>query len=1138
MKLDGSTLRLSASDLAGHLGCRHLTELDRLVALGKLRAPLYHDPLLEILRERGMTHEAGYLAHLREAEGLEVVELDGEASPERAAEETLAALRAGVDVIAQATLRDGRWHGRADVLRRREAPSALGAWSYEVVDTKLAAETRAGTVLQLCLYSELLARVQGALPESMFVVSPGRYADPERFRTHDYLAYFRFVQARLARAVDEAGDEPVLYPEPVPHCDVCRWWKRCDERRHADDHLSLVAGISRLQRGELAGRGIDTLAKLARALLPLEPRPRRGSPEAFERVHAQARIQLASRGKPTPLFERIEPIEPGKGLARLPAPSPGDVFLDLEGDPFVEGGGREYLFGWVVVDGAGEPQYRSRWALDAASERAAFEAFVDEVVERWEARPDLHVYHFAPYEPAALKRLMSRFATRETEVDRLLRAERFVDLHAVVRQGLRVGVEHYTLKDLEPVHGFARELALRDARTHLNVVQRALELGHVDAIPAETRAAVEAYNRDDCISTLRLRAWLEARREECVAQGVAVPRPGLGDGEPPAAVDERAQRIAALFERLTAGVPEDPAARSDAERARWLLAHLLDWHRREARVVWWEYFRLRDLPEEALLDEKAALGGLVFVERRGGTPNCPIDRYRFPAQDHDVRAGQTLHAIGGDELGDVDEIDVVACTVDVKKRSAARDVHPPAAFAHDYVDPGPLPGALEDLARHVADHGLGGEPGPFRAALDLLLRQPPRVGQRPGAALRYEGENLVDAGRRLALALDHGVLPVQGPPGSGKTYIGARMIASLVAKGKKVGVTAVSHKVIRKLLDDTLAAAREEKRTLRCVHKVGWDDEEAALPGITFTDDNAELLEAVEQGAVCGGTVWAWARPEFQGVLDVLVVDEAGQLSLANALAAARAAKSVILLGDPQQLEQPIQGSHPEGADRSALEHLLEGKETILDDHGLFLTETWRLHPALCAFTSEIFYERRLHPRPGLERQALEAGGFSGAGLWYVPVQHDGNQSSSAEEVERIARIVEGLLGSGAAWVDAAGERRPLRPADVLIVAPYNAQVAALRRRLPDANAGTVDRFQGQEAPLVIYSMATSSPDDAPRGMEFLYSLNRLNVATSRARCACILVASPRLFEPDCRTPQQMRLANALCRYRELARAV
>ncbi len=1091
--------------------------------------------MLEVLEERGLAHEAGYLDYLRNQRGTETVRLAEVAQGDCAFEKTVAAMRHGVPAIAQATLREGRWHGRADVLLRVDRPSGLGSWSYEVVDAKLAAETRGGTVLQLCLYSDLVARVQGVLPESMFVVSPGRYAEPERFRTRDFFAYYNWVRARLDQAVEGPGTSTATYPEPVPHCDVCRWWPRCDRQWREDDHLSLVAGATRLQRRELSARGIDTLERLARATLPLNPRPARGSLESYERAHAQARLQLASRTEPRPLFEPLEPIEAARGLARLPEPSPGDVFLDLEGDPFVEGGGREYLFGWVLLD-RDAPRYRCCWALDSASEREAFEGFVDEVIARWQEHPELHIYHFGIYEPAAFKRLMGRHGTREEEVDRLLRGERFVDLHGVVRQGLRVGVERYTLKHLEPVHGFQRKLDLREASAHLRGVERALELGRAGSIPAENRVAVEVYNRDDCLSAWSLRDWLEALRREVVAGGIAIPRPEPGGGEPPEALGERQQRILALFERLTRDVPLDPEARSGEERARWLLAHLLDWHRRENKASWWEYFRLRDLPEEEFFDEKAALGGLEFVGAFGGTAACPIHRYRFPAQDHDVRVGHQLHVKDGRKLGQVLAIDSGSRTVDVKKRQDSRDLHPWAAFVHDDVPLEPLPGSLERLARWVAERGVDAA-GPYRAARDLLLRRPPRLVAAPGPALRREGEELLAAGRRLVLELQESVLPAQGPPGAGKTYMGARMICELVRAGRKVGVTAVSHKVIRNLLEATLEAAEEEGLDLRCIHKVS-DKSEDVPEGLVETTTNPDLLKALSNGDahVAAGTAWAWARHEFEGVLDVLVVDEAGQMSLANALAAAPAARSVVLLGDPQQLEQPIQGSHPEGSDVSALEHLLQGHETMPDDRGLFLAETWRLHPTICEFTSEIFYEGRLRSRSGCERQALVGETpFAGAGLWLAPVEHEGNQSSAPEEVERIGEIVESLLAGGTSWLDPRGRSAPLTRDDILIVAPYNAQVGALSERLPGARVGTVDRFQGQEAPVVIYSMTTSSPEDAPRGMEFLYSLHRLNVATSRARCVCILVASPRLLEPDCRTPHQMRLANALCRFRELA---
>jgi uncharacterized protein len=257
-------------------------------------------------------------------------------------------------------------------------------------------------------------------------------------------------------------------------------------------------------------------------------------------------------------------------------------------------------------------------------------------------------------------------------------------------------------------------------------------------------------------------------------------------------------------------------------------------------------------------------------------------------------------------------------------------------------------------------------------------------------------------------------------------------------------------------------------------------------------------------------------------------------------LAASAAAASIVLLGDPQQLDQPRKGSHPEGVGASALQHVIGDYPTIPADRGLFLPVTWRLAPNICGFTSELFYDGKLKPKPGLEAQGLIGNGaFEGSGLWFVEEAHDGNRSSSAEEVERVAALVARLTAAGSRWMNEKGEAAQMKGEDILVVSPYNAQVVRLAERLEGTGAqvGTVDKFQGREAPVVIYSMATSRPEDAPRGMEFLYSLNRLNVATSRARCAAIVVASPRLYEPDCRTPRQMELANALCRFREMAGA-
>ncbi len=1131
---------MSASDIGNHLACRHLTTLDMAAARGELQPPQWRDPRLEILHQRGLEHESEYLEHLR-GQGLTVTTSAG-TDGLAAVEATAAAMRRGADVIVQATLAHRDWYGRADILRRVPAASALGDWSYEVVDTKLARETRAGTILQLCLYSELVGAIQRCLPERMHVVTPGTDFARETYMVREFLAYYRFIRNRLADVVAAAADSvPSTYPDPVPHCDICRWWSFCDSRRRADDHVSLVAGVSTLQRSELSTWGVATLTEVAQLPVPLKHRPRRGSAEGYVRVREQARVQLEGRRRQVPYYELL-PRQPELGFARLPAPSAGDIFFDVEGDPFVSTGGLEYLLGWVVRGPAGGLDYRMRWAADSAAERAAFEAFIDEVLQRWERYPDLHVYHFAPYEPGAIKRLMGRYATREDDVDRILREELFVDLHSIARQSLRAAVERYSIKDLEQFYRFTRATELRDASKNLRVLEHALELGRAEAVPEAVWAVVEAYNRDDCMSIVHLRDWLEGIRSSLLAAGEAVSRPAPADRVPSGSVDEQRQRVLALMERLLRGVPDEREERSEEEHARWLLAHLLDWHRREEKAPWWDFFRLAALGDAELMEEDLALAGLEHVCAAGGTKRAPVHRYRFPPQETRMRTGDPLHVTGGDPVGTVHDLDQGLRTIDIKKRMDSVDLHPVAVFSHTVVAAKEQAGALIRLGEWVAGHGVDA-PGTYRAARDLLLGRIPRL-RRPatvGTPIQPPGEAAVATARRVARELDGGVLGIQGPPGAGKTYTGARMISELVRAGKKVGVTAISHKVIRNLLEAAVDAAEEEAIELRCLQKVSGKATKDTGQPILETTTNKEVGAALDSGRVhvAGGTGWLWAREELFEAIDVLFVDEAGQMSLANVLAVAQAARNIVLLGDPQQLDQPLRGSHPDGTEVSAFQHLLAGNRTISEEQGLFLAETWRLHPSICALTSEVFYEGRLESRTDLAGQAVTgATRFAGAGLWFAPVHHHGNQNTSAEEVERVAGLHAALLSSNLIWTDREGRTARLAEQDVLIVAPYNAHVGALGERLPNARVGTVDKFQGQEAPVVIYTMATSSPEEAPHGMEFLFSLNRLNVATSRARCVCILVANPLLFEPECRTPRQIQLANAFCRYLELATVI
>ncbi len=905
----GDTVQLSASDLVGHLNCRNLTELDLAVARGALRKPRVWDPHLDLARERGLRHELGYVEHLRSS-GFEVETIADMEFNEDAVAATAKAMSVGRQVIVQGAFLADNWGGRPDVLLRVETPSSLGDWSYEVVDTKLSRETKGGTVLQLSLYSDLLGKAQGLTPQLLHVIAPWSEYRPQTFKVADFAAFYRRVRASLEQAVklDQTVD---IYPDPKPFCDVCRWEERCDAKRRADDHLCLVASISKIQITELGEHAVTTCTALAAMPIPLTFKPSRGSASALVRAREQARIQVEGKAAGVILFERLETI-PGFGLARLCEPSPGDIFLDFEGDPFVGDGGLEYLVGYSFRGEDGQERYVADWAFSRAEERAAFERFIDFVINRLSLHPDLHIYHYAPYEPAALKRLMGRYATREDEVDQLLREKRFADLFAVVRQGLRASVESYSIKRLEPLYGYVREASLPDANQALAQVQTLLELGDASDIGDDERRVVEAYNRDDCRSTWRLRDWLESVRASAISEGETVEGPALSDAEPPPALSERQAQIAALVERLTVDVPDDPEARTAEQQARWILANCLDWHRREKKVSWWEYFRLSDLPAEDLLDERAGLGSLEFVATVGGTTKAPVHRYRFRPQETEIRGGEDVCAVGGAKLGCVEDISFGDGWVDIKKRRDSAGLHPEALFAHNDVNTTVLADALLRIGEYVADHGLEGE-GPYQAARDLLLRHTPRVG---GQSLSVENETTLAAALRLALALDGGVMPIQGPPGSGKTYTGARMIAEMAKAGLRVGVTANSHKVIRNLLDEVCRAADESGIDLICIQKVS--EEATDEPRLQFTTENATCLSALHDDCqVAGGTAWFWSRPDALDAVDVLFVDEAAQMSLANVLAVSQAAKTVVLLGDPQQLDQPTQGTHPDGVDTS-----------------------------------------------------------------------------------------------------------------------------------------------------------------------------------------------------------------------------
>lgn len=1121
-QFDGSTV-VSASDLTGYLACRHLTQLDLSVLRGELGKPHRHDPLLDVIVRLGIEHEARYLETLK-ANGLRVSAIKhpeaGLASLIEAREQTVAALADGVDVVYQATFFDGTWRGHADFLRRVPMPSKLGNYSYEIYDTKLARKAKATAVLQLCVYAELLEQEQGIAPESIHL----RLGDEsmQSFRLRDFSAYYRAVKSEFIASV---GKSPLpTYPDPVEHCSICKWAVHCNSHRRKDRHLTFVADIRKDQIKKMNAGGVGTIDALATAH-PEQPVTGISSTN-FTRLQDQAAMQVERERTGISIHKLLDPPGPGLGLEALPSPSRGDLLFDIESDEYAEIGGLEYLFGWV--DAADSYSYEARWAHDRTAEKKIFEDFIDLAISRFDAFPDMHIYHYSAYEPAALKRLMGRHATREDEVDRLLRGQVFVDLFRVVKQSIRISEENYSIKTMERFYGFQRKGDIGGGGSSIVEYERYLQTRDDEILKN-----LEIYNEADCQSLVGLRDWLEDRRSEAESRWGLLSRPELSTGE---LSDEAARtETQELMDSLCATVPDADEERTQEERGRWLLAQMLEWHRREEKSDWWAFYERQKNTASELLEDRETLAMLAFEQIDGQVKRSDLYRYSFPEQETKLdRGAKVIETRTGAGTGTVWRVDFDQRKVWIKRGRGWEGSHPEAIGPPGPPSTKPMRLALRRLATAAIDNGFG-SPSPYQPALQLLMRQPPQV--RVGVAgedLVHPNESAKDAALRLAIDLENSCLPIQGPPGTGKTYTGARMITALLQSGRKVGITANSHKVISNLLEEVCEAAQEEGLKFKAVQKCSEDDEGCQLEPVTNEDDNAHFddMASGDEYQVVAGTAWAMSRPALEGKLDVLFIDEAGQFSLANALAVATSAKNLVLLGDPQQLNQPTKGIHPEGAGTSALGHVLAGSETIAPDRGLFLEHTFRMHPNLTSYVSEAFYQGRLQSQEGCDRQEVRDALPPGIHLQTVP--HEGNRIYSLEEAAAVAAICTDLLGR--IWTDANGKEREICAEDLIVVAPFNAQVARLRAALPvGVPVGTVDKFQGQEGVVAIYSLTTSSPEDIPRNFEFLYSRHRLNVAVSRARSFAIVVCNPLMLLPMCRNPEQMRLANSLCLLKEHA---
>ncbi|NNN19365.1 MAG: TM0106 family RecB-like putative nuclease [Acidimicrobiaceae bacterium] len=1132
MRKYSNRLIYSPSDLIRYVASPFASWMDRYYLENpSVVAPDQETEDQKLIAQTGDQHEHAVLDEFKVSSEVAQIPKD---NLEIARSKTLDAIKAKTAIIYQAALENDRFAGFADFLILDE----LG--HYEVWDTKLARSPKPYYVIQLCCYSEMLAATTGEQMPEKFGIILGTKNRVE-FRVEDFIHYYRRVKTRFLAMQDSFTGNIADRPEPLPAADHGRWTSQAKKFFDDTDHLVNVAGITVGQIKKLKAAGISTMAALAATTNKSIPKL---AADSLKKLVAQARLQCLTREdrmKNPDAMARYEILshvgvnrEP-VGLAALPPDHPADVFFDMEGYPLVPGG-LEYLFGASFRNSQTDSlDFIDWWAHSRDAEKLAFEGFVDWVHKRWKENPAMHIYHYAAYEVSAIRRLSTRHDSRQDEVDDLLRANVFVDLYKIVRHGLCIGEDNYSIKTVEHLYRPKRSTAVTSAVD--SVVQYAHWIGSGQPTDWKSSAILKGirdYNEDDCKSTAELLQWLRRVATEhkitCSQPIFTVPSVNATPKELSPEVIARQEAIAKL--------------RNEASPLSGTLADLLDFHRREEKPMWWRMFDRTEATDEELRDDSGCIQGVKAVGSPIAEKLSLIQGYSFdPSQECKLKVDDKVmftHNIDGKFT--LMNVNLENGSLKLKLSKKALNEKFGGSFPregtlipYEYVPATAIQAALTEVGiKHLSkDLHL-----PIAALFDRVA---------PATILQSSDEATIDAAVRVAGSMVGGCLVVQGPPGTGKTYTAAHVINTLLTKGKKVGVASNSHKAIVNLLIACGEAARKNNRSLQGV-KVGGDDEGSLFtdnPAFQHVKDNKEALAAYRGGLV-GGTAWLFTLPEWEDVLDFLFIDEAGQVSLANAVAMARSAKNIVLLGDQMQLEQPIQGTHPGDAGLSSLQYALKDLKAskpdapifhavVPKDFGLFLGESRRMHPSVCRFISESIYEGRLASHPDCSNQKIEVpSNRTGLitkeyGVVFSGVEHDGNIQQSDEEVARVKSIYEDMVGRPYTAFD--GKTRTLSLEDFLFIAPYNAQVRALQAALPTgARVGSVDKFQGQEAPVCILSLCSSYGEYGSRGLAFILDRNRINVAVSRAQCLAVIVADPRIATTTASSIDEMMLLNLFCK--------
>jgi len=1078
------------------------------------------DPTMKLLAAKGDEHERAYLKQLK-SKYPDLVEIEKK-DFQVATAQTIASMKSGASVIYQGAMQVENFLGYSDFLIKREGTSKLGRFYYEAWDTKLARHTKPEYLLQLCSYSEMLNSIQGVWPNYASIILGDQ--TQENFCIDDFIHYYRRIKERFQSFHREFDSN--RRPLPQVWEDFGNWEEYAEQILKERDHLSLVAGVSIALTKKLEDAGIKTFAELAESI-PTKP-PESIRKDIFERICKQAYLQKLSEEKGKTQFEYIrrEDGETPYGLKRLPPLTQEDVYFDMEGYPLAEDG-LEYLFGAIFVKNE-KPEFIDWWATDKTQEKKAFEEWVDWVFKWWKKNPKMHIFHYASYEVTAMKKLMGEHMTRAYEIDELLRNKVFVDLYQIVKESIIVGAPSYSIKKLEDLYDFKREGDVKSAGD--SVIQFAewldLQDGH-DWKSSKILKLIRDYNEEDCVSTLRLTKWLRDLQMKEKIKYMPLSTSEEDDNESDRPMKEHEE----LSCELRALLPSDKSVAQVQE----VLAEALGYYDREKKPQWWAYFDRLSLHTEDLIDDYDCLADCHITNKTSSEIHVSFS----PLQETKMSIDSSFLLHHAPKIsGTITAIDLAHGTAILSIKKSA-DLPPSLTL----IPIGPIntKPIEESIYETVLDWGSHQDLQKLKPALrDLLCRSLPRInGHKNGDPIITDQRNIVEQTCVTCLNLENSVLAIQGPPGTGKTYTASHVIASLIINGKKIGVISTGHKAINLVMIKTfevLKGMKKENEFKAIKVRSEVEDELMAAIPCQSSPRASDFWKKHRDFNLVGGTQWFFSHKLTQNQFDYLFIEEAGQFSIASTIAVQRAAKNLVLLGDQMQLEQPIQGTHPDLISQSVLSYYLENHATVPPEKGVFLGVSRRMRPEVCSFISDAVYEGKLHSHPDTQNNKIELINASAieksAGVLFISVAHEGDTQSSDEEVAKIVDVIKSLKSSNVTEVNHSAHNFTLN--DCLFVAPYNVQVGLLQNALGEsARVGSVDLFQGQEAPIVFFSMCSSNGDLSPRGLDFLLNKNRINVAISRAKTLAIVVGNPALADKRITSVNKMRQVSLFCRIME-----